>query len=611
MHGSGTPNGGGNVTGSVTVRQEGYSSNIRYNYWGSPVSGANVSILGGNLYYYDPSSALDLTLNGWLQGWIPASGTMQIGKGYASTGGGIVSFSGAVNNAPPGSPITIAVEKNDGVANNVGFNLIGNPFPSAVSASDFVAANSGVIAGALYFWDDDGTGGTGSNWGMGQDYAVWTGAGAVGPNSGKTFTGHIASGQGFFVEKLANGVASVQFTNSMRTTNNDVFFRQQALQRFWISVTNPDGAYNETLLAFLDDASDGPDVLYDAKKLKGNPFIALYSKIGNEDYAIQALPLLETDRTIALGLDAATPGQHVLRLKLAEGLDETVVIMLEDRTNGVFQNLRQNPEYVFTTTAGQNLQRFFLHLNPEAEFILTDETCAGNDGVLELVQPGSKTWSYTITSEGGTIVSSGTLSGSIVLNNLAPGTYHAELVDAGGYRVLKDFILGSKQLVKAVFQPSATEVFINEPVYFANLSTGEAVYRWDFGDGSIAEGVVHPQHIFTEEGIYRVQLFASTQDCQDMAQAEIRVHKAVVGILEPGIGGVRVFHSGNRIFVNKGPDSGIMRIVITNLLGQKCYDFKTDSEVSVVTLQEAENKIYFVTTMQDGTVQTQKLLITR
>ena len=197
MHGTGTVGGGGVVNGNVVIKRTGHSNPANYNFWSSPVSGQDVSILGNNLYHYIPGNATDTSQQGLSDGWLSASGAMTVGKGYISQGASTVSFNGPVNNANTSTPIKVAIERNVGIINNVPYNLIGNPFPSALDAAAFTLANNSIIDGAIYLWDDDGSGGGG--WNTNQDYLTWNNLGSVsGTNSGKVFNGHIASGTKLF-----------------------------------------------------------------------------------------------------------------------------------------------------------------------------------------------------------------------------------------------------------------------------------------------------------------------------------------------------------------------------------------------------------------------------
>jgi hypothetical protein len=183
MHGEGTPGAGGNVTGNVKVRRTGSSVTGIYNYWSSPITNASLNLLPAlNRYRYNANFATSATAAGLLAGWRPVSGTMNVGEGYIATNAGTVTFDGITNegNISYGPPI---------IGTYTGMNVIGNPYPSALNATLFAAANTGkFLGGALYFWDDDFSGGASYT---NDDYAVWNVIGIVSPNSLTFFDGHI------------------------------------------------------------------------------------------------------------------------------------------------------------------------------------------------------------------------------------------------------------------------------------------------------------------------------------------------------------------------------------------------------------------------------------
>ncbi len=517
MHGAGTPGGGGSVTGTITIRRTGSGNPHVYNYWSSPVQNASANLLNGTVYYYDPDYATDQSVPGMQAGWLVAGATMYKAVGYASQGAGTVSFSGNPNN----ETMKAIIKKN--ASTGVAWNLIGNPYPSAVDASAFVSANAGLITGSLYFWDDDGSGGSG--WSS-QDYAVWNGAGAIGgPNSGRQFNGHIASGQSFFVEKVAAGTSIVKFENNMRSTQNNVFFRSAPIERLWVSATSPDNDYKETLIAFMSEAGDDYDLMYDARKLGINSKIALYTKIGNEHYAIQALaPLTSSDKHVVLGLDAGVAGNYTLHLKTIENMDETVTVILEDTETGHVQNLSMNSAYTFYTDAGNHDSRFILHFNPAIQIDASDATCFGNDGVILIRQDGSKVWNYMLTdSEGRVIERRAGFNGSNTLTGLTPGNYTLALTSDDGFHTLKTIVLKGKIIVKADFTVSSPWANVNEEVFFSGISNGATMLEWNFGDGSPVVADEHPSHAYNAPGLYQVKLTAFNDDCSTEKIAEVSV----------------------------------------------------------------------------------------
>src|SRR5690606_27721626 len=100
--------------------------------------------------------------------------------------------------------------------------------------------------------------GSGGNWLTSREYITYNylGASQTGQNSGRPFTGHIASGQSFFVEKMDDTPASepITFANAMRGSDNNAFFRRAPIPRLWMTVKDVTNNYNETLLGFVADA---------------------------------------------------------------------------------------------------------------------------------------------------------------------------------------------------------------------------------------------------------------------------------------------------------------------------------------------------------------------
>lgn len=618
LHGTGTPLGGGTVNGNITVRRTGNSGSYTYNYWCSPVSSADVSVLGSNLYYYNPANATDLTESGLRAGWVAASGTMTQGLGYISTGGGTVSFTGTAGNAPTGTPITVDVKKNVGTSNNVPWNLVGNPFPSSLDADLFIDVNgplgSGAIAGALYFWDDDNSGGDG--WAT-NDYAVWTKAGTTPgsptmSNNGRTPNGHIATGQSFFVNKTADGTSALQFQNSMRSSNNNVFFRQKPIQRFWVNISNPNNEINEALIAFIDDATDSVDLLYDAQKLKGNAHISVYTKIGNDDFAIQALPELTQDRVIPVGMDVGTAGNHTFRLSYSENLDETVTMVLEDRLLNHFQCLNEDSDYVFYTNAGTGISRFYIHINPPVQVNVVDESCSGLDGEISIFQPGAKTWDYVLYNDIGQLITSGTgFNGNLSFAGLKGGEYNLALTDQHGFSLLKNITVTGKTAVLAGFTPDNLIVATDLPVHFTNNSAGATSYEWNFGDGTVLTGIREPEHAYTQEGTFIVTLKAFNDNCSDLMTQEISVFDVATGSVDEAEDKVYISTIGEYILVRFDyRQEKKAELSVHNILGQKVFETKTiTSGETKIDLRGSSEQYYFLTIKEADKTLIAKIII--
>jgi PKD repeat protein len=455
---------------------------------------------------------------------VNAGGSMTIGRGYIATGSGNVSFTGTPNNGPLAFGPTA-------VGAFTSFNLVGNPYPSAISAPAFVAANPGIAGSALYFWDDDGS--AGSDYDAATDYAVWNNLGFVsGPNSGTVFTGNIASCQGFFIETPSS--ASIQFNNAMRTTTNNAFFDQNNIERLWISVTTAANDYNETLIAFKADATDGIDLQYDAKKLKGNAHISLYSKAEGSDLAIQAIPSLTSDKIVPLGIDADANGAQTIRLKHVDNIDQTSQIILEDTKLGIFQNLRNNPVYNYVFDKNSDSQRFRLHFKAGVYMSANTESCVQNDGSIIINSTSATEWTYNVTNNEGESISSGeSFTGTTQINNLTGGNYFVMLTNTFGTVLQQTVSVPSGMPVSATISSSETTTEVaSVPVHFHANVSGAIDYTWDFGDGTIVTGTTDPSHVYTEPGVYTVTFIASNANCMEVKTLQINVKASTTGIAD-------------------------------------------------------------------------------
>lgn len=439
LHGVGTPNGGGSISGPVIVKRNG--SNGVYNFWSSPVVGQNVGIMGGTVYVYDPSLGTadpsdDQPAD---PGWVAPGTTMQAGTGYAGLGSGNLSFYGNLHDGNYSVPVSSHSSP------NVSYNLVGNPYPSAISALDFLTANSGVIQGAVYYWDDDNSGGAGY---ASNDYAVRNFAGSTNGGGGHTAPLYIASGQGFKVRATTNG--SINFTNTLRnTTINNAFLSQGNNSKIWLSVSNPDNYYNQTLLAFMIDGTEGEDWAYDAEKIRLATSLSLYSFLDDKALAIQGFPELTNDRVIPLGLISASQSNVTFHIDSTYNIEQDVDITLEDRYFSQFYDLKNN-DYTFLASETEYTDRFFLHINHAVTVGVSDEELSKisiyTNGNRIFVNPGNvegKAQISLMNNLGQTILTNELLmSGltSVELPELSTGVYVVRVIAGNTVKSKQIFI---------------------------------------------------------------------------------------------------------------------------------------------------------------------------
>jgi hypothetical protein len=357
LHGSGTTGGGGNVTGNVIVKRQGSNASNVNNFWSTPVAGGNIP--GTNGYSFDPTMGNQDPSDDQDPdpGWIPFSGAMSAGTGYTSRSGGLASFIGNPNTGNVNVPLTYYAYSPGNASPGTPFNLVGNPYPGAISANSLISANADIF-GSIYYWDDDLSGGTGYSV---SDFAVWNGAGSVG-GGGHTPNGNIASCQGFMVRALS-GTSVLNFTNSMRVNgNNSQFFRVDGEpSRMWLSLTGND-LYNEILVAMIDDATDEEDRLYDAVKLRGNTDISLSTVNNGWDYAIMAFAPVVNEKVVPLNVFVSQQGSYTFHSHTMENFDGYTV-HLEDRRTSQWYPMVQGSEVNINLAQGDHSDRFYLHFN--------------------------------------------------------------------------------------------------------------------------------------------------------------------------------------------------------------------------------------------------------
>lgn len=348
--------------GAVTIKRNS-SALLRLDYtsWSSPVSGSQSLLdfspetLTNRFYIYNTNTNLYNTVT-------PSSTTFQTTKGYLIR----------MPNTHPTTP-TIWTGEFIGVPNNgnysytmqdfgagLRFNLVGNPYPSPISATAFVSGNSANITGTLYFWRK-------TNNALSPSYCTWTTIGFTSNGEAQVFDPNniIQTAQGFFVEATGNGT-TLNFNNAMRSDNHaNQFFRNQnpvasntENNRFWLNATNANGAFSQTLIGYVPNATQQYDPAIDGKHINDGD-IALTSLIDTGKFAIQgrALPFDATD-VVPLSFKATAAGNYVIAIDHVDGLfSGNQSIYLRDNTTGTVQDLKIG-SYAFASASGTFDTRF-------------------------------------------------------------------------------------------------------------------------------------------------------------------------------------------------------------------------------------------------------------
>ncbi|RUT69733.1 hypothetical protein D0817_14010 [Flavobacterium cupreum] len=352
--------------------------NFDYTYWSSAVAGEKLNVLSPNTL-----SDKYMSFNG--TNWVIESGNtvMTPGKGYIirvpSSGYTYPNGKDKWTTPTYAQTVNFIGIPNNGVitgeslkANN--FYLIGNPYPSALDANKFLAANA-FLNGTLYFWTHNTAIGTTAKYEYNSnDYASYnlTGGTATAPStapgSNKNIpSGKIAAGESFFLSANTDGI--VTFNNSMRPVgDNNQFFKTTNTSktattdksRLWLNMTNEGGAFKQTLIGYVEGATNNFENRFDGLTFDGNDYIDFYSIESDNNYVIQgrALPFSDSD-IVPLGYRTAIEGEFTIAIEQTDGDLAGQAIYLEDKTTGKIHDLRAG-KYTFKTAKGIFSDRFVL-----------------------------------------------------------------------------------------------------------------------------------------------------------------------------------------------------------------------------------------------------------
>ena len=350
-----------NTGSSIVKRNSAGMVKLDYTAWSSPVSGQQLqafspSTLSNRFYEYLYTGTTTPTA----YQSVTATTNFVAGKGYMIRAADNWPLTSTVFN---GQFTGVLTNGNVSQSIGIGYNLLGNPYASPISANTFLAANATIPT--LYFWTHT-VPASGGIYPV-NNYASYTTLGGTASAAGGAVpNGTIQTGQGFFVRTTAAGNAN--FTNAQRVNASvsTQFYRtaesvatttETEKHRIWLNLNDASNNYNQILLGYMDGATNGVDHAIDGEVLdKDNTM--LYNVINNSEYVIQGkgLPFADTDE-IALGLKANTAGTYSISLENVDGLFTMQNIYVKDNVTNTIHDIKQTP-YAFTTSNGVFNNRF-------------------------------------------------------------------------------------------------------------------------------------------------------------------------------------------------------------------------------------------------------------
>jgi len=323
----------GSLSGSGSYKVDRYLSASKWHLVSSPITnGLSGVFLNIWLRAYDEATN---TFGAYI---VPTNIPMPTGQGFSvwtNSANEIRTFSGTINNAT----VTPTVQLTGAAGPGTGWNLIGNPYPSAIdwnAASGWTKTN---IANSVYVWNNN-------------QYATYIGG--TGTNGGSRY---IAMEQGFFVQATGAG-ANISMSNNVRVHNSVGYLKnneEDPIDIIRVKVSK-DLNSDEVVIAFRENGSAIFNPQTDAIKLIGSTTSPQMhtSKSDNSNLAINTLTVPTEVVGKYVYLDIAETGEHQL-IYTHTLTGANIPRLFDTKTQTV---IAPNSPYSFNATVGDANTRF-------------------------------------------------------------------------------------------------------------------------------------------------------------------------------------------------------------------------------------------------------------
>jgi hypothetical protein len=271
---------------------------------------------------------------GWEQDIVDPATPLTVGQGYFlwTPVEDTRTFPGTVNQGNVTRPLV----RSEGA--NTGFNLIGNPYPSAIDWEAASGWTKNNVDNAIYFWNNN-------------QYASYING--TGVNEGSPY---IAMGQGFFV-KVNDGqtTGSITMNNNARLHNPVEFRNNEDNPDVIRIIVEGNNSIDESVIYYQALAENNFDGRYDAVKLWGSEQAPqLYTKKDDISMAINSVNNIDNIEGMYVYLQLGEETEY--NISFSHTLVEYNNLILKDLVTGVFIYSEQN--YSFFANPDDNPERF-------------------------------------------------------------------------------------------------------------------------------------------------------------------------------------------------------------------------------------------------------------
>jgi hypothetical protein len=358
----------------------------------------------------------------WAQQYVESSGTWQNlldansltpGIGYsmwvdASIGTQTAMFTGTFNS--DGVTVTLSDVNSSGDPNKVAWNLLGNPYTSALDWD--IGSWHGNVQGSVYIWSSS-------------QYISWNGS------TGGISGGVIPAQSGFFVKANGNGLP-MTIPWAARVHSVKALYKDAVPDVLHLGIEG-NSYRDDTYIQFAPGTTAGFDSQGDAYKLWGiTDAPQLYSIIPGDVLSINALPSIEANPDVSLGLKVGKDTTYTITADGIESFSGDVPMRLDDLKLGISTDLRVTPQYTFTAAPGDAENRFIMRFHSSSGVVeptLTDLLIYGSHENIVVNNAGNYTGTINVYDAiGKSLVSQSLQPGISKITQLPDGIYIVKAV---------------------------------------------------------------------------------------------------------------------------------------------------------------------------------------
>ena len=316
-----------------------------------------------------------------------------------------------------------------------------------------------------------------------------------------------------------------------------------------------------------------------------------------------------TALVIPVGFRVGNAGTFTFTPTLLDNFDGTSIIRLEDRTLGIFHDLRQGSFNLDFNQALTDNNRFFIHVSYPAQINLTDAGCNNDNGIISVTQDTSIAWTVCGLYDDSLnlLASYNNINGTFNFSPLPEGEYNL-LFGYGVYAFTKPISLHGHQVLVAA---NASKYFavVDESIHFSVAATNATQYTWDFGDGTFITGVTNADYSFNFSGTYLVTASCyNIYGCSAIDTFTVYIETAS-GVSPVSKENFSVSAENKTLHVFNSSAEEKLQLELYNMNGQLLRNDTLNSSNSIFNLQSLSAGVYLVKIKSATKSHSQKIML--